>query len=214
VKGGNIVPKVALYKQDGSETGDIELNEAVFGVEPNNHIMNEVVLMQRAAKRHGTHAVKNRGEVRGGGAKPWRQKGTGRARQGSTRSPQWVGGGTVFGPTTSRNYKYKLPKKVRKSALKSALASKVKQDEIIVLDDLQFDAPKTKEALQVLEALNVNEKVLIVTADKNDNVIYSTNNLPTVKTVSVNEINVLDLVAYDKLVITKDAAEKAGEVLA
>src|SRR5699024_9024045 len=149
-KGGNIVPKVALYKQDGSETGDIELNEAVLGVEPNNHIMNEVVLMQRAARRHVTYAVKNRGAVTGGGAKARRQKGTGRARQGSTRSPQWVGGGTVFGPTTSRNYKYKLPKKVRKSALKSALASKVKQDEIIVLDDLQFDAPKTKEALQVL----------------------------------------------------------------
>src|SRR5699024_10818565 len=146
----------ALYKQDGSEPGDIEVNEAVFGVEANNPIMNEVVLMERAAKRHGTHAIKNRGEVSGGGAKPWRQKGTGRARQGSPRSPQWVGGGTVFGPTTSRNYKYKLPKKVRKSALKSALASKVKQDEIIVLDDLQFDAPKTKEALQVLEALNVN----------------------------------------------------------
>src|SRR5699024_7924201 len=137
-----------------------------------------------------------------------------RKRQGSTSALQWVDAGTVFGPTTSRNYKYKLPKKVLKSALKSALASKVKKDEIIVLDDLQFDAPKTKEALQVLEALNVNEKVLIVTADKNDNVIYSTNNLPTVKTVSVNEINVLDLVAYDKLVITKDAAEKAGEVLA
>src|SRR5699024_252644 len=135
-------------------------------------------------------------------------------RQGSTRSPQWVGGGTVFGPTTSRNYKYKLPKKVRKSALKSALASKVKQDEIIVLDDLQFDAPKTKEALQVLEALNVKEKVISVTADKTYNVIYSTNTLPTGKTVSVNEIHVLDLVAYDRLVITKDAAEKAGEVLA
>src|SRR5699024_934463 len=180
---------------DGSETGDIELNEAVFGVEPNNHIMNEVVLMQRAAKRHGTHAVKNRGEVSGGGAKPWRQKGTRSEGQGSTRSTQLVGVGTVFGQTTSRNYKYKLLKKVRRSALKSALASKVKQDEIIVLDDLQFDAPKTKEALQVLEALNINEKVLIVTADKNDNVIYSTNNLPTVKTVSVNEINVLDLVA-------------------
>src|SRR5699024_6224217 len=150
----------------------------------------------------------NRGEESGGGAKPWKQKGTGRARQGTTRSPQWVGGGTVFGPTTSSNYKYELHKKVRKSALKSALASNVKQDEIILLDDLQFDARKTKEAVQLLEALNVNEKVLIVTADKNDNVIYSTNNLPTVKTVSVNEINVLDLVAYDKLVITKDAAEK------
>src|SRR5699024_6543018 len=167
-----------------------------------------------AAKRQGTHTVKNRSEVRGGGRKPWRQKGTGRARQGSIRSPQWVGGGIVFGPSTERNYKYKLPKKVRKLALKSALSSKVKSEEIIVLNDLQFEAPKTKDVVSVLSALNVNEKVLIITADKNENVIRSANNLQTVKVITVNEINVLDLVAYDKVIFTKDAAEKAGEVLA
>ena len=214
MKGGNIVPKVALFNQDGTEAGDLELNETVFGIEPNNHVIHEVVLMQRAAKRQGNHAVKNRSEVRGGGRKPWRQKGTGRARQGSIRSPQWVGGGVVFGPTTDRNYKYKLPKKVRKLALRSALSSKVKSEDVILLNDLQFDAPKTKDVLAVLDAFNVDSKVLIVTAGTNENVIRSANNLQKVKVISIGEINVLDLVAYDKLVITKDAAEKAGEVLA
>src|SRR5690625_4969585 len=208
------MPKVALFNQSGSETGDIELNEAVFGVEPNNHIINEVVLMQRAAKRQGNHAVKNRWEVRGGGRKPWRQKGTGRARQGSTRSPQWVGGGVVFGPTNERNYKYKLPKKVRKLALRSALSSKVKSEDLIVLNNLEFDVPKTKDFIAVLDAFNVQDKVLIVTANSNENVIRSASNLQKVKVISIGEINVLDLVAYDKLVLTKDAAEKAGEVLA
>lgn len=208
------MPKVALFNQDGTEAGDLELNETVFGIEPNNHVIHEVVLMQRAAKRQGNHAVKNRSEVRGGGRKPWRQKGTGRARQGSIRSPQWVGGGVVFGPTTDRNYKYKLPKKVRKLALRSALSSKVKSEDVILLNDLQFDAPKTKDVLAVLDAFNVDSKVLIVTAGTNENVIRSANNLQKVKVISIGEINVLDLVAYDKLVITKDAAEKAGEVLA
>ena len=214
MKGGNIVPKVALFNQDGTEAGDLELNKSVFGIEPNNHVIHEVVVMQRAAKRQGTHAVKNRSEVRGGGRKPWRQKGTGRARQGSIRSPQWVGGGVVFGPTTARNYKYKLPKKVRKLALKSALSSKVKTEDLIVLNDLQFEAPKTKDVVAVLNALDVNDKVLIVTSEKNENVVRSANNLQTVKVITVGEINVLDLVAYDKLILTKDAAEKAGEVLA
>src|SRR5690625_989073 len=170
--------------------------------------------MQRAAKRQATHAVKNRSEVRGGGRKPWRQKGTGIARQGSIRSPQWVGGGVVFGPNTERNYKYKLPKKVRRLALKSALSSKVKSENIIVLNDLQLEAPKTKDFVAVLEALNVNEKALVVTANKNENVLRSANNLQKVKVITVGEVNVLDLVAYDKLILTKDAAEKAGEVLA
>lgn len=214
MKGGNIVPKVVLFNQDGTEAGNIELNETVFGIEPNNHVIHEVVVMQRAAKRQGNHSVKNRSAVRGGGAKPWKQKGTGRARQGSIRSPQWVGGGVVFGPTTARNYKYTLPKKVRRLALKSALSSKVLSEDIVVVNDLQLDAPKTKEFVNILEGLNVNEKVLIVTGEKNDNVIRSSNNLQTVKVISVNQVNVLDLVAYDKLVLTKDAAEKAGEVFA
>lgn len=208
------MPKVALFNQDGTEAGDVELNQSVFGIEPNNHVIHEVVLMQRAAKRQGNHAVKNRWEVRGGGRKPWRQKGTGRARQGSIRSPQWVGGGVVFGPTTARNYKYKLPKKVRKLALRSALSSKVKSEDLILLNDLQFEVPKTKDVLALLETFEANTKSLIVTADTNENVIRSANNLQNVKVISIGEINVLDLVAHDKLVLTKDAAEKAGEVLA
>ena len=208
------MPKVALFNQDGTEAGDVELNEAVFGIEPNNHVIHQAVIMQRAAKRQGNHAVKNRSEVRGGGAKPWRQKGTGRARQGSIRSPQWVGGGVVFGPTQERNYKQKLPKKVRRLALRSALSSKVQTEDLIVLNDLQFEVPKTKDILQVLAALKADEKTLIVTADRNENVIRSANNLSNVKVITFGEVNVLDLVAYDKVLFTKDAAEKAGEVLA
>src|SRR5690625_20254 len=165
--------------------------------------------MQRAAKRQGNHAVKNRWEVRGGGRKPWRQKGTGRARQGSIRSPQWVGGGVVFGPSNEKNYKYKLPKKVRRLALKSALSSKVKNENIIVLEDLNLEAPKTKDFVNMLNALDVNEKVLVITSEKNENVIRSANNLQSVKVITVGEVNVLDLIAHDTLIVTKDAAEKA-----
>lgn len=207
------MPKVALFKQDGSQAGEIELNESVFGIEPNTHVLHEAVVMQRASMRQGTHAVKNRSDVRGGGRKPWRQKGTGRARQGSIRSPQWVGGGVVFGPTP-RSYSYKLPKKVRRLALKSALSSKVKEESLVVLESLAFDAPKTKEVVKMLGALNVNEKALIVTADTDENVVRSANNLQGVKVLTVTEVNVLDLLTHDKLILTKDAAEKAGEVLA
>lgn len=208
------MPEVKLFNQDGSEAGNVALEDAVFGIEPNEHVIHEVVVMQRAAKRQGTHAVKNRSEVRGGGRKPWRQKGTGRARQGSIRSPQWVGGGVVFGPTTERNYKYKLPKKVRGLALKSALSSKVQNDEMIVLTELNFEQPKTKQLVNVLEGLNVEDKALIVTAEKQDNVVLSANNLQDVKVLTVNEVNVLDIISHDKLIMTKDAAEKAGEVFA
>ncbi len=208
------MPKVVLYKQDGTEAGDVELNDSVFGIEPNEHVIHEAVVMQRAAKRQGTHAVKNRSKVRGGGAKPWRQKGTGRARHGSIRAPQWVGGGVVFGPTLEKNYKYKLPKKVRKLALKSALSSKVKNEDIIVLDNLQLEAPKTKDMVAILDALKVNDKALIVTNEKDENVIRSANNLQKVKVITVGEVNVLDLVAHDKLILTKAAAERAGEVFA
>jgi len=206
------MPKVTLFKQDGSETGDIQLNESVFGIEPNTHVLHEAVVMQRSSQRQGTHKVKNRSEVRGGGRKPWRQKGTGRARQGSIRSPQWVGGGVVFGPTP-RSYSYKLPKKVRRLALKSAYSSKVKEDAILVLESLSFDAPKTKELVKVLNALNVDEKALVVTADQNETIARSANNLQNVHVVSVDQVNVYDLVKHDKLIITKEAAEKAGEVL-
>jgi len=207
------MPTVALFKQDGSQAGDVELNKAVFGIEPNTHVLHEAVVMQRASLRQGTHDVKNRSEVRGGGRKPWRQKGTGRARHGSIRSPIWVGGGTAFGPTP-RSYGYKMPKKVRRLALISALSSKVKEGNVLVLDAISIDAPKTKEIVKMLEALDVNEKALIVTADKEEAVIRSANNLQNTNVLTVKEINVLDLLSHDKLIITKDAAEKAGEVLA
>lgn len=207
------MPKVALFKQDGSQIGDVELNESVFGIEPNTHVLTEAYLMQRASLRQGTHAVKNRSEVRGGGRKPWRQKGTGRARQGSTRSPQWVGGGVVFGPTP-RSYSYSLPKKVRRLALKSALSSKVKENNLVVLESLGFEVPKTKDFIQMLSVLDVDKKVLIVTAEKDENVIRSAGNLQSVKVISVGDLNVLDLLMHDKLILTKDAAEEAGEVLA
>ncbi|WP_404450864.1 50S ribosomal protein L4 [Virgibacillus necropolis] len=207
------MPKVALFKQDGSQAGEVELNDSVFGIEPNEHVLHDAVVMQQASKRQGTHAVKNRSDVRGGGRKPWRQKGTGRARQGSIRSPQWVGGGVVFGPTP-RSYSYKLPKKVRRLALQSAYSSKVKEENLVVLENIAFDAPKTKEVVNMLGALKVDEKVLIVTAEKDENVIRSANNLQSVKVLTVEQVNVLDLLMHDKLILTKDAAEKAGEVLA
>lgn len=207
------MPKVALFNQSGSQVGEIELNDSVFGIEPHTHVLHEAVLMQRASMRQGTHKVKGRSEVRGGGRKPWRQKGTGRARQGSIRSPQWVGGGTVFGPTP-RSYSYKLPKKVRRLALKSALSSKVQEENIVVLESLAFDAPKTKDVVAMLSALNVDNKVLIVTADKDETVVRSASNLKNVKVLTQSEVNVLDLLTHDKLILTKEAAEKAGEVLA
>lgn len=208
------MPEVKVFNQDGSEAGSIQLEDAVFGIEPNEHVVHEVVVMQRAAKRQGTHAVKNRSKVSGGGRKPWRQKGTGRARQGSIRAPQWIGGGVVFGPTPEKNYKYKLPKKVRRLALKSVLSSKVKNDDMIVVSELSFEKPKTKELVNVLQGLNVADKALIVTAEKQDNVVLSANNLQDVKVITVNEVNVLDVVSHDKLIMTKDAAVKAGEVFA
>ena len=212
MKGGTVMPKVALYKQDGSKTGDIQLQAAVFGIEPNEHVLREAVFMQQSSKRQGTHAVKSRSEVRGGGRKPWRQKGTGRARQGSIRAPHWVGGGVVFGPTP-RSYSYKLPKKMRRLALRSALSTKVNEDNLLVLESLSFDAPKTKEVVNMLKALDVDEKALIITAEKDENVIRSANNLQAVKVITVDELNVLDLLTHDKLILTEEAAEKAGEVL-
>ncbi|WP_027964796.1 50S ribosomal protein L4 [Halalkalibacillus halophilus] len=207
------MPKVALFNQAGSQVGDVELADAVFGIEPNEKVMHQAVLSQQASLRQGTHKVKGRSEVSGGGRKPWRQKGTGRARQGSIRSPQWVGGGVVFGPTP-RSYSMKLNKKVRSLALKSALASKVKDEEIVVLEGLNLEAPKTKEITALLSGLNVVGKALIITAENDTNVERSANNIQGVKVLTVDQVNVLDLVKHDKLLITKEAAEKAGEVLA
>ncbi|MFC0274137.1 50S ribosomal protein L4 [Metabacillus herbersteinensis] len=207
------MPKVALFNQNGSNVGEIELNESVFGIEPNQHVLFEAVIMQRASLRQGTHKVKNRSEVAGGGRKPWRQKGTGRARQGSIRSPQWRGGGVVFGPTP-RSYAYKLPKKVRRLAIKSALSSKVLDNNIVVLEDLALNAPKTKDMFTVLNGLSVERKALIVTADTNENVALSARNIPGVTVVTANGISVLDVLNHDKLIITKAAVEKVEEVLA
>jgi large subunit ribosomal protein L4 len=207
------MPKVALFKQDGTQAGDIELNDSIFGIEPNKSVLFDAVIMQQASQRQGTHDVKNRSEVAGGGRKPWKQKGTGRARQGSIRSPQWVGGGTVFGPTP-RSYSYKLPKKVRRLAIKSALSSKVLDNDLIVLEALAFDAPKTKEMKQVLTNLSADRKALVVTADYNDAVALSARNIPGVTVVTANGVSVLDVLNHDKLLMTKDAVEKVGEVLA
>lgn len=207
------MPKVALYNQSGSQVGEVELSDAVFGIEPNQHVLFEAVLMQQASRRQGTHKVKNRSEVRGGGRKPWRQKGTGRARQGSIRSPQWRGGGIVFGPTP-RSYSYKLPKKVRRLAIKSALSSKVLDNNVLVLENLTIEAPKTKEIVQLLNTLSLDKKVLIVTADNDQNVELSARNIPGVTVVDANGVNVLDVINHDKMVLTKEAAEKVGEVLA
>lgn len=207
------MPKVALYNQSGSQVGEVELSDAVFGIEPNQNVLFEAVLMQQASRRQGTHKVKNRSEVRGGGRKPWRQKGTGRARQGSIRSPQWRGGGIVFGPTP-RSYSFKLPKKVRRLAIKSALSSKVLDNNVLVIESLSIEAPKTKDMVKVLSALSLDKKVLIVTADTDQTVEISARNIPGVTVVNANGVNVLDVLNHDKMVITKEAAEKVGEVLA
>ena len=207
------MPKVTLFDQKGKNVGEIELNETIFGIEPNQHVLFEAIVMQRASLRQGTHKVKNRSEVAGGGRKPWRQKGTGRARQGSIRSPQWRGGGTVFGPQP-RSYSYKLPKKVRRLALKSALATKVQEENILVLDNLAFEAPKTKEFVSFLKDLSVDTKALIVTDVVNDNVVLSARNIPGVTVLDAAGLNVLDLVGHNKLIMTKAAVEKVEEVLA
>ncbi|MGM9929901.1 MAG: 50S ribosomal protein L4 [Bacillus sp. (in: firmicutes)] len=207
------MPKVTLFDQKGSNVGEIELAESIFGIEPNQSVLFEAIVMQRASLRQGTHKVKNRSEVSGGGRKPWRQKGTGRARQGSIRSPQWRGGGTVFGPTP-RSYSYKLPKKVRRLALKSALATKVQEANIMVLESLSFEAPKTKEFVAFLNNLSVDTKALIVTDVIDENVALSARNIPGVTVVEAAGLNVLDLVNHNKLIITKSAVQKVEEVLA
>lgn len=206
------MPKVALLNQTGQQVGEVDLNESVFGIEPNNAVVFEAVLMQRASLRQGTSKVKNRSEVRGGGRKPWRQKGTGRARQGSIRSPQWRGGGTVFGPVP-RSYSYKLPKKVRRLAIKSALSTKVLEQSLVVLESLSFDAPKTKEFANVLANLPVGNKALFVTDVLNENVALSARNIPGVTVVDAANLNVLDVVGHNTLVMTKAAVEKVEEVL-
>ncbi|MEK4762407.1 50S ribosomal protein L4 [Viridibacillus sp. FSL E2-0187] len=204
--------KVSLLSQTGSSVGEIELNDAIFGIEPNQNVLFDAVIAQRASLRQGNHKVKNRSEVAGGGRKPWKQKGTGRARQGSIRSPQWRGGGVVFGPVP-RSYSYKLPKKVRRLALKSALSAKVLETNFLVLDALKLDAPKTKDFVKVLKDLSIESKALFVTANVDENVALSARNIQGVTVVPAAGINVLDLLGHEKVVFTKAAVEKVEEVL-
>ena len=204
---------VNLYKQDGIQNGTIDLNADIFGIEPNENAEFEAILRQRASMRQGTHAVKNRSAVSGGGKKPWRQKGTGRARQGSIRSPQFRGGGIVFGPTP-RSYKYSLPRKVRQLAIKSALSQKVLDNALVVVDALNFDAPKTKEFAGVMDNLKVAEKVLVVVTDDDKNAALSARNLANATVVTPAGVNILSVVDSQKIVITKSALSQVEEVLA
>ena len=203
---------VAVYNMEGKEVGSLELNDAVFGVEVNEHLVHMAVLQQLANNRQGTQKAKTRSEVRGGGRKPWRQKGTGHARQGSTRSPQWTGGGVVFAPVP-RDYTIRLNKKEKRLALKSALTSRVQDKKFIVVDEMKFEEIKTKNFVQVLNNLKV-EKALVVLNDMDANVIKSASNVPTVKTAQTNELNVFDVLKYDTVVVTKDAVKTIEEVYA
>jgi len=197
----------------GAQIGELELKDSVFGIKPNQAVLYDFVKMQLANKRVGTSSTKTRAEVSGGGKKPWRQKGTGRARVGSSRNPVWTGGGIAFGPKP-RDYSYRLPKKVRRLAMKSALSSKVIDNNIIVVDALQFEEPKTKLMAQTLEALKVGKKTLLITASADNNVIKSARNLPGVKPLTADFINVYDLLNYETLLITQDAVAKVEEVFA
>ena len=203
---------VAVYNMEGKEVDKIELNDSIFGVEINEHLVHMAVLQQLANKRQGTQKAKTRSEVRGGGRKPWRQKGTGHARQGSTRSPQWTGGGVVFAPTP-RDYSFKLNKKEKRAALKSALTSRVVENKFVVVDELKLDEIKTKKFVEVLKNLNV-EKALVVLNDMDEKVIASAANIPTVKTTQTNELNVFDVLKYNTVVVTKDAVATIEEVYA
>jgi len=213
LKGGEDMPKVDVYNMNGEVVGNTELSDKVFGVEVNKNVLHIAVVNQLANKRQGTQSTKTKSEVRGGGRKPWRQKGTGRARHGSIRSAQWVKGGIALGPKP-RSYSYTLPKKLKRIAMKSALTSKVIDNEIIVLDELNLDAIKTKQMVNVLNNLKVDSSALIVLSDKNENVTKSARNIPGVKTAFVNTINVYDILKHEKFIITKDAVSKVEEVYA
>ena len=204
---------VSVYNMEGKEVGKIDVNDAVFGVTVNEHLVHMAVVQFLADRRQGTQKAKTRSEVSGGGRKPWRQKGTGHARQGSTRSPQWTGGGTVFAPTP-RDYSFKMNKKEKRAALQSALTDSVNENKLIVLDDLKLDDIKTKDFAKVLENLKISGKALFVLGDNDKNVVCSARNIPAVKTAQTSELNVYDVVNAKTLVITKDAVAKIEEVYA
>lgn len=207
------MPKLDLYNMSGEVVGDIELSDNIFGIKINENVLHLAVVNQLANKRQGTQSTKTKSEVRGGGIKPWKQKGTGRARQGSIRSAQWIKGGIIFGPKP-RSYRYTLPKKVKRLALKSALSAKVAESELFVIDQLNFDDIKTKQMVKMLNDFKLDNNVLIVLAEKNESVEKSARNIKGVKTSFVNTINVFDLLKYEKLIITKDAVSKVEEVYA
>ena len=202
---------VKVYDMAGKETGTMELNDNIFAIPVNVVVMHEAVKQYLANQRQGTQSTLTRTEVRGGGKKPWRQKGTGRARQGSIRSPQWTHGGVALGPNP-RSYRITMNKKAKRLAMKSAFSAKVAENNLIVLDSLQFDAPKTKQMVAVLNALNVSDKALVVLAGPNVNVVNSVRNIPGVKTLYVNTLNVYDIIKHDKFIITKEAVNKIEEV--
>ena len=203
---------VAVYNMEGKEVGKLDLNDAVFGVEVNEHLVHMAVLQQLANNRQGTQKAKTRSEVRGGGRKPWRQKGTGHARQGSTRAPQWTGGGVVFAPVP-RDYSFKINKKEKRAAVKSALTSRVQENKLIVVDELKLDEIKTKQFAQVMKNLNV-EKALVIINENDQNIVMSAKNIPTVKVAQTNTINVFDILKYSTVVVTKDAVATIEEVYA
>ncbi|MGG7178965.1 50S ribosomal protein L4 [Clostridium paraputrificum] len=206
------MPTVGLFNKEAKQIGDIELNENIFAVEINEHAMHQVVVALLANKRQGTQSAKTRAEVRGGGIKPWRQKGTGRARQGSIRAPQWIKGGIVFAPKP-RDYRMSIPKTMRRVAMKSALTSKVQDNEMIVVEDLAFEGIKTKQVAEMLKAFEA-KKTLIVTAESNEVVYKSARNIEGVTVIPANNINVYDLLKYSKVIMTKDAVSKIEEVYA
>ena len=212
MKGGFEMPKVALLNQSGQNVGEVNLEDTVFGITPNQQALYDVVKAIRANKRQGTHKAKTRSEVRGGGRKPWRQKGTGRARQGSTRSPQWVGGGVVFGPTP-RDYTLKVNRKVRQLALKSALSQKVQDDNMIVLDSFNIDSPKTKTMVEILSNLKIESKVLIILPKGDTNVELSARNIPKTVVSTVSQASVYDIMNSSVIITTQDAVKNYEEVL-
>ena len=207
------MPKTALLSLKGEKIKDIKLDDSIWGITPNDQVVYEAVVLNAASKRQGTHSTKTRSEVSGGGRKPWRQKGTGNARQGSIRAPHWVGGGVVFGPNANRNYTKKMNKKERRLALKSALTYKVNDKEIIAIEKFDLESNKTRDFLKFLKDLKVNGKALIVTTELTDNNILATRNVKNVKLVLANELNTYDVLAYDKLIITEDAIKYVEEVL-
>jgi large subunit ribosomal protein L4 len=212
MKGGDKMLKIALLNIKGEKVKDIQLNDTIFGIEPNDTVVYNAIVLAQASLRQGTHKVKTRSEVRGGGRKPWRQKKTGNARQGSIRSPQWRGGGIVFGPVP-RSYDKKMNKKERRLALKSALSYKVTEKEIIAIDDFNIDSTKTKDMIDIMNNLKVNKSALIVVSELTDNLVLASRNLSDIKVISANEVNTFDVVTYDYLIIAEDAIKILEEVL-